>query len=87
MTKLNHFISLDFSAAPIERVKLLIQNQNELLKQGKLQQVRKKKNSFLWRHNFADTSRLITKSSVTSFAGDSQSLWSVLVIYIKLLGS
>jgi hypothetical protein len=48
MTKLNHFIiSLDFSAAPIERVKLLIQNQNELLKQGKLQQVRKKINSFL----------------------------------------
>jgi len=45
MTKLNHFISLDFSAAPIERVKLLIQNQNELLKQGKLQQVRKKKKS------------------------------------------
>ena len=28
-----------YSAAPIERVKLLIQNQNELIKQGKLQHV------------------------------------------------
>jgi hypothetical protein len=28
------------SAAPIERVKLLIQNQNELIKQGKLQKVK-----------------------------------------------